>query len=81
VPAAIHLSPEANDGGILAKIKTGDRISFNLQTRMIDLLDYDEVNARPARRFLRKGSGLGRELFTNLRAGISSSETGASFLF
>jgi phosphogluconate dehydratase len=81
VPAAIHLTPEANDGGILSKIRTGDIISFNLKDKTIELVDFEEVNSRESRELLRKGSGMGRELFGNLRAGLSGSEVGASFLF
>lgn len=81
VPAAIHLSPEAFDGGILSKIATGDLVSFNLKDKTMSLVDFDLVNARSSRSLVRKSSGMGRELFTNLRQGISSSEMGASFLF
>lgn len=81
VPAAIHLSPEADDGGILSKIRTGDLVNFNLQDKKMQVVDYETVDAREPRKLLRKGSGLGRELFSNLRMGISSSEMGASFLF
>ncbi len=31
VPSAIHFSPEALDGGMLAKVKTGDTIRFDAQ--------------------------------------------------
>ncbi len=81
VPAAIHLSPEANDGGILSKIRTGDLVNFNLESKSIELVDFETVNARDSRQLLRRDIGMGRELFGNLRKGISSSEMGASFLF
>ena len=32
VPAAIHLVPEAIDGGLLAKLQDGDMISLNAET-------------------------------------------------
>lgn len=81
VPAAIHLSPEAKDGGILSKIQTGDMLQFDVHSKALNLLDYDKVNARESKMIIRKEYGLGREMFSNLRTNISTSETGASFLF
>ena len=47
VPSAIHFSPEALDGGLLAKVKTGDMIRFDAQKGEIMLLvDDTELNAR-----------------------------------
>jgi len=81
VPAAIHLTPEALDGSILAKIKTGDEVLFDVTNKSANLVNYDEVIKREARTLLRDNIGLGTELFSNLRKGISTSETGASFLY
>lgn len=81
VPAAIHLTPEANEGGIFSKIKTGDLINFDLKSQSMELVDFEKINARASRKFTRRSNGMGRELFSNLRTGISSSEMGASFLF
>jgi phosphogluconate dehydratase len=81
VPAAIHLSPEAKDGGILSKIVTGDILQFDVHAKALNLLDYEFVNARVPKIITRKEYGLGRELFSSLRENISTSETGASFLF
>jgi len=81
VPAAIHISPEAFDGGILAKIQTGDLLEFNVNTKALNLVDFDTINAREPKMIQRQKHGLGRELFSNLKENISTSETGASFLF
>ncbi len=81
VPSAIHMSPEALDGGVLAKIKTGDLLEFNVNTKTLNLVDFDNVNARESKIIQRQKYGLGRELFSNLKENISTSETGASFLF
>lgn len=81
IPSAIHLSPEALDGGILSKIQTGDLLEFNVNTKSLNLVNFDEVNAREPKILIRKQYGLGRELFLNLRQNISTSETGASFLY
>ncbi|MDB4347313.1 phosphogluconate dehydratase [Bacteroidia bacterium] len=81
VPAAIHMSPEALDGSILSKITTGDQIIFDVTRKTANLVDFESINKREARHLKRANIGLGTELFANLRAGISTSETGASFLY
>ena len=80
VPAAIHMSPEALDGSILSKITTGDQIIFDVTRKTANLVDLKALT-REARHLKRANIGLGTELFANLRAGISTSETGASFLY
>ncbi|GGY91192.1 phosphogluconate dehydratase [Shewanella fodinae] len=80
VPAAIHLSPEALDGGLIAKVRNGDRIRVDAVKGEISLLVPDaELAARNAEAVpLRQVRyGMGRELFTALRANFSSPETGA----
>ncbi|WP_417762618.1 phosphogluconate dehydratase [Shewanella sp.] len=80
VPAAIHLTPEALSGGLIAKVKTGDVIRVDGESGEISLLvDEAELAKREAEevplRHVRYG--MGRELFTTLRASFSSPETGA----
>ncbi|ACJ29135.1 6-phosphogluconate dehydratase [Shewanella piezotolerans WP3] len=80
VPAAIHLTPEALDGGMIAKIHNGDLVRVNATTGELTLLvDEAELQARmPEKVDLQKTSyGMGRELFGALRASLSSPETGA----
>ncbi|MCL1059193.1 phosphogluconate dehydratase [Shewanella gelidimarina] len=80
VPAAIHLTPEALDGGLIAKIHNGDLVRVNATTGELSLLvDEAELLARTAEKVdLHKSSyGMGRELFGALRASLSSPETGA----
>ncbi len=82
VPAAIHLTPEAKDGGPLSKIRTGDLLRLDAVSGTLECLNFDEVNARPVRIKDNSGTfGLGRELFANMRQIVRSSEEGASFLF
>ncbi len=80
VPAAIHLTPEALDGGLIAKVENGDMVRVDAIKGEVSLL-VDEVvlNAREAKQVdLRSSSyGMGRELFSALRANLSSPETGA----
>jgi phosphogluconate dehydratase len=83
VPAAIHLVPEAVDGGLLAKIQDGDLIRINAVTGDLQFLgDMAELEARQAAPQPRTGDrGCGRELFLVNRNNISNAERGASYLF
>ena len=83
VPAAIHLVPEAVDGGLLAKLRDGDVIRVNAVSGEIDCLEnMDVINARKAAPRPKNGQrGCGRELFTVNRDNISNAEQGASYLF
>ena len=80
VPAAIHVTPEAYDGGLLSKIKNGDMIRVNELTGEITLLvDETELAKRQPHRFDLSSShiGYGRELFTIIRENLTSAEEGA----
>lgn len=80
VPAAIHLTPEALDGGLISKVHSGDMIRIDALTGDLSLLVSQEVlNERVADKVeLRHTSfGMGRELFGALRSNLSSPETGA----
>lgn len=84
VPSVIHLCPECETGGPLAKVLDGDMISLNLQTGDINVLvDDAEFNARIPKPNSAKNHhyGVGRELFGAFRLGASSAETGASNLY
>lgn len=81
IPSAIHLTPEAANGGIISKIKTNDIIEMDIKNGNIKLLLDEEVLEK---RVLNKMDthinmhGFGRELFTTIRANISNAEQGAS---
>jgi len=84
VPAAIHLSPEGLDGGLIAKVKTGDMMLVNGETGELSLLvDEAELAQRSNAIFDVNGhhQGMGRELFGFMRTNLSSPETGACSLF
>ena len=84
VPAAIHLCPEALDGGLIAKVQTGDMINLNGETGELTLLvDEQELANRKTAIFQVNGhhEGMGRELFGFMRRNLSSAETGACSLF
>ena len=81
VPSAIHFSPEALDGGMLAKVKTGDRIRFDAQKGEIMLLvDKEELELRSIEvpDLSTNRHGFGRELFVSVRQSIGLAEEGAS---
>ncbi|EPJ48481.1 MAG: phosphogluconate dehydratase [Osedax symbiont Rs2] len=81
VPAAIHLWPEASEGGLLAKVQDGDVISVDANTGAISLEVADDLlERRELATFDRQKSaaGMGRELFAPLRAQVNCAELGAS---
>jgi phosphogluconate dehydratase len=84
VPAAIHVTPEALCGGLIAKVQDGDRIRIDVGAGRLDLLlDEQSLQARgyadPGVREARYGSG--RQIFAALRGNLQSAEDGASSLF
>ncbi len=82
VPAAIHLCPEAKDGGMIAKIRTGDLIHLDAIKGELSCSNFKEISLRECS--LKDGDntiGYGRELFGNFRSIVSASEEGASVLF
>jgi phosphogluconate dehydratase len=81
VPAAIHMTPEAKDGGPIAKIRDGDLIRLDADKGTLDYLgDLAEFMARPAATEDLTSShfGMGRELFEGFRALVGTADTGAS---
>ena len=79
VPAAIHVSPEASTGGVIGKIKTGDRITIDAKNGVFNCLEKGIEN-RPNRTVQYNDMSHGRQLFKNLRGLISGSEEGAGIL-
>lgn len=80
IPAAIHVCPEAYDGGLLAKVRDGDRVRVDgAQGTLQVMVSAEELAARdvppaPSGNDL----GCGRELFGFMRVAFSSAEQGAS---
>ena len=82
VPSAIHLCPEAKDGGMIAKIRTGDIIHLDAIKGELSCSNFEEISLREC--MIKDGDntiGYGRELFGNFRSIVSASEEGASVLF
>jgi phosphogluconate dehydratase len=81
VPSAIHCSPEAHEGGMLAKVKTGDMIRFDAHKGEIRLLvDQEELASRQIElpNLSENRYGFGRELFSAVRQNVGTAEEGAS---
>jgi phosphogluconate dehydratase len=84
VPAAIHVTPEAVDGGPIAKIKDGDMIRLDAVAGTLEvLMDASEFTARPAIVVDLSDNefGMGRELFAPLRRMAGPADQGASVFF
>jgi phosphogluconate dehydratase len=83
VLAAIQVTPEAADDGVIARIRDGDTVSIDAEqgkltvagadddpgTREVDPVNLSDNHA-----------GLGRELFASFRRQVSGAEQGASAL-
>ena len=81
VPAAIHVTPEATDGGPIAKIRDGDIIRLDCETGTLDFIgDEKAFLGREAETtdLSAERHGMGRELFAGMRAMVGTADTGAS---
>ncbi|MDE0531057.1 MAG: phosphogluconate dehydratase [Albidovulum sp.] len=79
VPAAIHVVPEAADQGMIAKIRDGDIIRVDANSKELQILS-DSVSSRiPACEFGEDGYlDNGRELFKLFRQNVGAATEGAS---
>lgn len=81
VPSAIHVTPEALDNGMIARIHEGDIIRVDaLQGTLTVLLSDEELHARTVEIPDLTGNhfGMGRELFTAFRHIAGHADQGAS---
>lgn len=82
VPAAIHLSPEAVAGGMLARVENGDMIALDAHTGTLQLeVDAATLAARKAAVPPPVPGTVGRGIFASSRARVGDAEHGASTLF
>ena len=81
VPAAIHMTPEATNGGPISKIRDGDLIRLDANEGTLNFIgDEKEFLSRtPATEDLRpQHYGMGRELFAGFRNLVGAADRGAS---
>jgi phosphogluconate dehydratase len=80
VPAAIHVTPEAEAGGPIARIRTGDLVRVDAVTGTLQVLvDADEWNGRVPDHvdLAMHHTGMGRELFAMFRQSAVTADLGA----
>jgi phosphogluconate dehydratase len=80
VLAAIHITPEAAEGGPLAKLRDGDVLRVDAESGALDVISPADWRDRaPAQLDLvRNTRGVGRELFSMFRLHACSAERGGS---
>ena len=84
IPSAIHVTPEALDGGVIALVQDGDTIRLDAISGTIDVLVSEaELAARsPASPDLSHNEyGMGRELFASFRRMVGGPADGAAVAF
>ena len=81
VPAAIHVTPEAANGGAIAKIHDGDIVRVDAANGRLEVLVGEkEWASRPLASADLSGNhfGVGRDLFGAFRANVGRADAGAS---
>jgi len=81
VPAAIHVTPEAIDGGPISKLRDGDMLRLDADAGTLTFLgdEREFLSRTPATEDLRNEHfGMGRELFAGFRAMVGAADRGAS---
>ena len=79
VPAAIHVCPEALDGGPIAYINDGDMLRVDAVEGTLAILTEGVLKRAPAQVDLTANhSGTGREMFEVFRSAVGPAEAGAS---
>ncbi|WP_199261762.1 phosphogluconate dehydratase [Paracoccus binzhouensis] len=79
VPAAIHISPEAADGGPLARLRDGDMVRLDAASGTLTCLAEGFADRAPAEHDpAPSAEGLGRELFAAFRRHVGPATEGAA---
>ncbi|WP_170417614.1 phosphogluconate dehydratase [Ruegeria arenilitoris] len=79
VPAAIHVCPEALDGGPIAKLRDGDLLRVDALRGQLEILTPAVLDRPVATADLSAHQyGVGRDLFTTFRNAVGSADAGAS---
>ena len=79
VPAAIHVSPEAANGGPLAYLQDGDIVRLDAKAGTLEVIGVDLSTRTAATPDLSaNGNGVGRELFDVFRRNVGLASDGAA---
>lgn len=82
VPAAIHLAPEAAQGGPIAKLQDGDVVTLDATTGTLTVLTEGFDARTPVTADLSANTtGMGRNLFETFRQSVSPATEGAVSIF
>ena len=78
VPAAIHVAPEALDGGLIGKLNDGDLIRVDAKAGTLDVLTEGvDARARAQPDLSANSHGVGREMFEIFRQSAGAATAGA----
>ncbi len=78
VPAAIHVCPEAADGGPVARVRDGDRMRLDAENGTLEVLEDGFADRVPVTIDLTaNASGMGRDLFEVFRQNVGLATSGA----
>jgi phosphogluconate dehydratase len=78
VPSAIHVAPEALDGGLIARLADGDLVRVDARAGVLAVLTPGVADRAPATPDLTANAhGVGRELFELFRRNAGPASTGA----
>ncbi len=79
VPAAIHVCPEALDGGAIAYLQDGDLLRVDAVKGELEILTPGVLDRTPVTADLSANQhGTGRDLFAAFRGNVGSADAGAS---
>ncbi|WP_299286539.1 phosphogluconate dehydratase [uncultured Tateyamaria sp.] len=79
VPSAIHVCPEALDGGPIAQVQDGDIIRVDAEAGALEILTEGVLERPHATADLSDNHwGVGRDMFTAFRNTVGSANTGAT---
>jgi phosphogluconate dehydratase len=79
VPAAIHVCPEALDGGPIAYLQDGDLLRVDAVNGELEILTEGALDRAPVTADLSANQhGIGRDLFAPFRNAVGSADNGAS---
>ena len=79
VPSAIHVTPEAANGGPIARVQTGDMMRLDAESgELVLLVDEKEFAGRTPSGGPNNPETFGRNLFAGMRALVGPASGGAS---